>query len=316
MWSLFDLHCDTSFRLLGQDLKQQLSLRNNSLHIDLTRAGKYSSYVQCFACYTSPIEVLPNGMSPVDVLRLEYDCIIGEISNNSDLICLARNSTEIYRNISEGRMSAILSLEGTAGINYDPGALLDLYEKGFRMTTLGWNEKNPLSGSHCTGGGLTARGREYVKEAQRLGMIVDVSHISDEAFWNIMDMSDRPVIASHSNSRRMHPVSRNLTDEMFSAICQTGGVAGINLFTDFLGKNVTLDTVCDHIIHFLELDVSGEHISLGGDLDGCERLPYSFTGVESYSLLADRLIERGVSVDIIHNIFWDNAMGVIKKCCT
>lgn len=316
MYSLFDLHCDTAFKLLGSDLNQCLSLRSNSYHVDLNRASKYAAYVQCFACYTTSIEKIPNDLKPVDVFRLEYDCIINEIHKNGDLIRLVRNASEIKKNISDGKMSAILSLEGTAGINFDPSALQDLYDKGFRISSLGWNEQNSLAGSHCTGGGLTEKGREYIKEAQRLGIIIDVSHISDEAFWSIIEMTERPVIASHSNSRKVHAVSRNLTDDMFLAIARTGGVAGINLFTSFLGKTPTIDSVCDHIIHFLEIDVSGKHIALGGDLDGCNSLPVGFEGVDSYCLLADRLIERGVPVGIVNNIFWDNAMGVIDACCT
>src|SRR5699024_92825 len=133
----------------------------------------------------------------------------------------------------------------------DPELLEDLHRLGFRITTLGWNEKNPLTGSHKTGGGLTDLGKAYVEEAQRLGMVVDVSHISDEGFWDIMEITKAPVIASHSNSRSVCNVSRNLTDDMFLAICKTGGVTGINLCPDFLGVNPNLDTVCDHIFHFL-----------------------------------------------------------------
>jgi len=205
-----------------------------------------------------------------------------------------------------------LTIEGPAGFGFDPALLEDLYKIGFRITTLGWNESNVLCGSHKTGGGLTEQGREYVFEAQRLGMLVDVSHISDEAFWDIMDITRGPVIASHSNSRSVCNVSRNLTDEMFKAICQTGGVAGLNLYTKFLGENATVDTVCDHAIHWLEL--GGEkNISLGGDLDGCDTLPAGFSGVQDYPKLAERLLARGISEETVMDIFWNNAMGVLKN---
>ena len=153
------------------------------------------------------------------------------------------------------------------------------------------------------------------KEAQRLNILVDVSHISDEGFWDIMQITERPVIASHSNSRSVWNVSRNLTDDMFMAICSTGGVVGINLYTDFLGVNATLDTVCDHILHFMNLDPTGRHICLGGDLDGCERLPTGFDGIQDYHKLAECLLRRGLDDVSIYNIFWNNALGVMKKCC-
>ena len=117
-------------------------------------------------------------------------------------------------------------------------------------------------------------------------MALDVSHLSDEGFWDVMDITSGPVCASHSNSRRVYPVSRNLTDEMFRAICQTGGVAGLNLYTGFLGEEpVTLEAACRHVLHWLELD-GGKHIALGGDLDGCERLPEGLGGVDDYPALA------------------------------
>ena len=159
---------------------------------------------------------------------------------------------------------------------------------------------------------MTDLGREYVFEAQRLGMLIDVSHISDEAFWDIMDITQAPVIATHSNSRSVHNVSRNLTDEMFKAICQTGGVAGLNLYAEFLGENATLDTACDHIQHWLELG-GQKHVALGGDLDGCEVLPADFAGVQDYPKLAEKLLTCGVSEETVYDIFWNNAMGVMEN---
>jgi len=202
-----------------------------------------------------------------------------------------------------------------APYGYDPELLDMLYRIGFRMSTLGWNEQNVLAGSHKTGGGLTDLGRVYVREAQRLGMIVDVSHISDEAFWDIMEITEAPVIASHSNSRAVWNSSRNLTDDMFKAICATGGLAGFNQYGYFIGDNSNLDSACDHILHFLELDPEGKHIALGGDLDGCEVLPEGFDGVQSYPKFADRLLARGLTEEILRDIFWNNALGVMKKCC-
>jgi membrane dipeptidase len=102
---------------------------------------------------------------------------------------------------------------------------------------------------------------------------------------------------------------------MFSALCQTGGLAGINLYSAFLGENADIDTVCDHIFHFLSIDPSGAHIALGGDLDGCDSLPTGFAGVDDYPAVARRLQERGLDDIIIRNIFWNNALGVMRKCC-
>ena len=313
---VFDLHCDTGLALLGSDLRQCGNLRANSHHVDLERAAKHPGYAQCFACFTTSFEKDMLHLHPAEVLEREIATIYRETEKNQDLIRIAYSPEEIEQNYEKGIMSAILTLEGTAGLSFDPELLDDMYRVGFRLVTLGWNEKNPLTGSHATGGGLTEQGRSFVKEAQRVGILVDVSHISDEAFWDIMAISKAPVVASHSNSRSVHPVSRNITDEMFLAICNTGGVVGINLYNAFLGKEPDLDTVCDHILHFLKLDPSGKHIALGGDLDGCDELPAGFSGIEDYDKLADQLLARGVSEETVLDIFWNNALGVMKKCST
>ena len=311
---VFDLHCDTALALLGENLRQAGSLRKNEYHIDLERASTLPGYAQCFACFTTPWDKLPEGTTVTQLFEREMVTVLREVEKNSDLISLAYTAKEIQENQKNGKISAILTIEGPAGFGFDPALLEDLYKIGFRITTLGWNEQNVLCGSHKTGGGLTEQGREYVFEAQRLGMLIDVSHISDEAFWDIMEITQGSVIATHSNSRAVCNVSRNLTDEMFNAICRTGGVAGLNLYTEFLGENANLDTVCDHVLHWLELG-GRKHIALGGDLDGCESLPIGFAGVQDYPKLAQRMLEQGIDEETVRDIFWNNAMGVIEKWC-
>ena len=310
---VIDLHCDTVLALLGDDMNQAGSLRKNRFHIDLERASRLGGYAQCFACFTTPFMEEYHHVSPVVAFEREIATLQREMDKNKDLISIAYSPKEIEENRKNGKMSAILTLEGTAGIGYDPELLSSLWLIGFRISSLGWNEKNPLTGSHETGGGLTDQGRAYVEEAQRLGMLIDVSHISDEGFWDIMDITQKPIIATHSNSRAVCGHKRNLTDDMFRAICETGGVAGYNFCRDFTGENANLDTVCDHIFHFLELDPAGEHIALGGDLDGVEHTPDSFEGVQSYPALADRLEARGLTETLIRKIFWQNALNVLEK---
>lgn len=312
---VFDLHCDTALALLGQDHNSAGSLLKNEYHIDLERAKALPGYAQCFACFTTPDMYEWYGVSPVVMFERELATIQREVDKNRKLISIAYTPQEIEENLKKGKMSAVLTLEGPAGIGYDPELLQDLCMIGFRMTTLTWNEKNPLAGSHLTGGGLTDQGREYVKEAQRLGIRIDVSHLSDEAFWDVIDMTDAPIVASHSNSRSFCNVSRNLTDDMFRAICQTGGVAGFNQYADFVGENPDLDTACDHILHLLELDPDCRHLAIGGDLDGCDRLTEGFDGVQSYPSFANRLLERGLTEKMVQDIFWNNAMGVMNTCC-
>lgn len=313
---VFDLHCDTALALLGEGYCDAGSLRKNGFHIDLERATALPGYAQCFACFTSPKLQLPKGLSVIGLFEREMATVLRETEQNSDIIRLAYETKEITENLQQGKMSAVLTIEGPAGFDYNPELLEDLYKIGFRITTLGWNESNPLTGSCVTGGGLTEQGRDYVRQAQKVGMVVDVSHISDEGFWDIIDIAEKPIIASHSNSRTLWNVPRNLTDDMYLAICRTGGTVGINLYSNFLGENPDIDTVCDHIFHFLHLAGSDKHLSLGGDLDGIECLPADFYGVQDYPKLSDRLLARGLSEETVMNIFWNNAIGVIEQCST
>ena len=311
---VFDLHCDSALALLGKTMNEAGSLRNNENHIDLERASKLGGYAQCFACFTTPSMEEWGKVSPIVVFERDLATIQREVDKNQDLIAIAYSPEEIEENRSAGKMSAILTLEGTAGISYEPALLEDLQAIGFRIASLGWNEKNPLTGSHKTGGGLTDQGREFVKEAQRLGILIDVSHISDEGFWDIMKVTQAPIVATHSNSRAICDNSRNLTDDMFRAIVETGGVAGYNACAEFTGENPTVDTICDHIFHFMELDPSGKHIALGGDLDGVTNLPAGFEGVQSWPVLAERLMARGLSEETVMDIYWNNVLGVMKRC--
>ena len=184
---VFDLHCDTALVLLGQSLNEAGSLGKNQLHIDLERAAGLEGYCQCFACFTTPMMREEQGVSPIVVFERELATIQREVDKNKRLISFAYSMAEVERNREKGKMSAILTIEGPAGFDFDPELLENLYQIGFRVTTLGWNEQNVLTGSNVTGGGLTEKGRAYVRQAQRLGMLVDVSHISDEGFWDIID---------------------------------------------------------------------------------------------------------------------------------
>lgn len=312
---VFDLHCDTALALMGKDLVTPGSLAKNDLHIDLERAKVLPGYAQCFACFTTPFMKDWYQASPEAVFQAEMEVFMAQIAMNSGIISQAFTADDVRKNYEKGMMSGILTIEGPAGFGFEPAMLDMLYRAGFRMTTLGWNEKNVLTGSHKTGGGLTELGLEYLKEAQRVGMIVDVSHISDEGFWDIMKHTEKPIVASHSNSRAVCNHSRNLTDDMFRAIMETGGVAGFNQCAPFVGEKPDLDTICDHILHWLELDPEGKHIALGADLDGCDELPEGFDGIQSYPAMAARLLERGVDEKLLMNLYWNNALGVMDTCC-
>lgn len=165
-----------------------------------------------------------------------------------------------------------------------------------------------------TGSGLTQKGKDFFRRAQRLGMLVDVSHLSERGFWDMAELAERPIVASHSNSAAVCPHVRNLTDEQFRALCQLGGLSGINLYSAFLTEGrATFEDVRRHIDHFLELGGDG-HIALGADLDGCEALPEGFSRLGDYEKLAEYLTGCGYSDGMTQKLFCDSWMKVVKAC--
>ena len=179
---------------------------------------------------------------------------------------------------------------------------------GVRLINPVWNNANVLSGS-CADEpdrGLSVYGREFVAKMYEYGIFADVSHISDAGFWDVIQAARGPVVASHSNARApgLCPHRRNLTDDMFRAVRDTGGVVGINLYLDFVGGG-HMDDLIAHIEHFLSL--SGEStVAIGGDLDGCEALAAGMTGVQDVAKLYQKLEERGYPRPLLEDIFWNN----------
>ena len=297
-YTVVDGHCDTPMELW---LRQE-NLRSNTCQVSLERAKKLSGYVQFYAFCTVWLE--QDGSFEANYA-----------DENKDQIARCKNEADARAAIGSGKCGAFLSIEGAEAISCDPGKLELACAQGVRMIAPAWNAQNALTGSCMTGGGLTAQGKEFVRRAQKLGMILDVSHISEKAFWDLCDITEKPFVASHSNSRAICKHVRNLTDEQFKALCEAGGTAGLNLYGAFLRDEgrPTLEDVWRHIEHYLELGGDG-HIALGGDLDGCSVLPEGFAGVDSYAMLAQWLEDRKLPSSTIENIFSESLLKVVKQC--
>ena len=303
---VFDAHCDTALELW----ERQASLRQNSGQWDLARAAQLPGWAQFFA-FCPICSPFAAELGAEAVLARAYAQFLQQLEACQLPVC--RDAAEVERQLPTG--AVLLSLEGAEGIGCDPGRLEPLRLQGFAMTGLTWNYENSLAGSHMTGQGLSARGADYVHAAQQLGMLVDVSHASDEAFWQVCRMTQGPILASHSNSRAVCPESRNVTDGMYAAICETGGVVGLNFYTEFLGRGqVDFETVWHHLDHFLQLAGDDRHVALGADLDGCDSLPDGFTGVASYPALAAYLADRGLGEETLRRLYFENLMGVYRQC--
>lgn len=154
-----------------------------------------------------------------------------------------------------------------------------------------------------------------MQKMQELSMIVDVSHISEAAFWDVMKITKAPIIASHSNFKALHNHLRNVTDEQFLALKDSGGVLGLNFYSAFLGKNATMDTLLSHVEHAWSLDGQNS-IAIGSDFDGCDLLPYGINGLEDVERIYEALLRRNYSEIWVENLFYKNLMRVVSEVCT
>lgn len=304
---LFDGHCDTAWKML----ETGCGLKTNGLHIDLDRSEKYAPYAQFFAIWDSP-----EACRTDDRFTPMANNLIAELDRNAERIILCKSAKQAESAFNAGKAAAFISLEG-AHIIFCRADLLELaYDRGVRALNLTWNNSNILSGSHCQEPerGLSDAGAQFVRLCNRLGIIIDVSHLSEPGFWDVMDTASGPVMASHSNSREICGHTRNLSDDQFKAIIETGGVAGLNMCSDFIGDDPDLDSLMRHILHFLEL--GGEkNISIGADLDGIDKMPRGINGVEDLDKIYEKMISCGIPEKTAEDIFFNNLMRVVNEVC-
>ena len=321
---VIDMHCDTIDRLLSlQEEGKPETLRENGLHIDLLRMKESSYLLQNFALFV----FLKKGDPWERVCRL-HELYEKEMEQNRDLISPVLQFSDIAENERAGRMSALLTVEEGAVCKGELEKLKELYRWGVRMMTLTWNFPNELGWPNLSGGGshyepnttqgLTERGKEFVAEMEALGMIPDVSHLSDAGFYDVLAVTKKPFVASHSNARVVCPWVRNMTDDMIRKLSERGGVMGLNFCADFLEdvpkgqKNPgTIAAVVRHAKHIVNvggIDVLG----LGSDFDGIdthEELP----GAQSMGALWDAMKSVGFSEEQLDRIFWKNVLRVYEE---
>lgn len=316
----FDLHCDTLYELSQYALYRHGepgSLLCSSGQLDLQRVRCYDRYAQIFAlfCGSSPIT------DPEDAhVRLTHllEIAAREFEENAAYLRLCRTAEDLLQAQTDKKAAAFLSIEG-AELLQTPEDFVLAQNAGVRFVTLTWNHRTcygcgAVTDNHA---GLTADGRELVCTLVRCGMIADVSHLSERGFWDVMECTDAPVLATHSNSQAMCPHVRNLTDEQFCELCRRGGIVGINLYAPFLAKGgqAGLNDVVRHIAHFCEL--GGEnHLAIGADFDGCDRLPRGIHDVADLPKLAETLRQNGFSAAMLHNLFYENMNRFVKTHLT
>ncbi|MBR2875795.1 MAG: membrane dipeptidase [Clostridia bacterium] len=305
---LFDLHCDT----IGECHKQKASLRKNNLNVSLEKGQVPEDYTQVFAIWI-PDELRKE--KAVKYFDEVCDFYESELHRNKDLIVHCNSLPE-----SEKRIKSILAVEGGAALGGDISGLYHLYDRGVRVLTLTWNAENEIaSGAFCEKGGLTEFGKKVINKSEILGMVVDVSHLNRQSFFDVAENSTKPFIASHSNPdtvENYYGKKRNLTDEQIDIIKNRGGLIGLNFCADFFdvdGKS-GVEAFKAHLSYLLERGCE-DIISIGSDFDGCTLT----SGIESLSSMEsvfESLLSSGFSEDILKGVFYRNAKRFFSKMLT
>lgn len=307
---LFDGHCDT----ISRSYETGEGFWKNGGHLTLNRMHKFGRYAQFFAIFGDINEI---HTTTWEHFQHEYTVFQRELEQNAPLMTFCRTGTEAARANQKGKTAAFLSVEGAEFLDCDLEKLETGYRLGVRAVNLTWNHANALSGSIADepSRGLTMLGKAFVARMETLGMLVDVSHLSEPGFWDVAAMLRKPFFASHSNARAVFPAQRNLTDAQFTAIIEHRGVAGLNMFHDFLGEMPDLDSVIAHLEHFLAL--GGEkNVSIGGDWDGIPTPPAGIAGIWDMDRLYERLLQKNYHEALVRNVFYENLMRVVNEVCT
>ena len=295
----FDAHCDTLSVLHSRGA--EWSLGANAAQVDIDRLSAYSPAAQVFAIWGGHYE------EKLALLRR------GLARDGRAVLC--RTAEEVRKANAAGKVAALLSVEGAEILGCSIERLREARERdGLAMINLCWNSDNALCGAAMdSGSGLTDAGRAFVRAAQDVGVAVDLSHASERTFWDVLEIAEKPVIASHSNAAALSSeFPRNLTDEQFTALVKCGGGAGLNLCADFIGLGRDIGACCAHIEHFLAL--GGEKsLFLGTDFDGIAAVPRGLYGVQDMWKLYEALLERGHSEELIQDIFYGDLLRILGR---
>lgn len=307
-----DLHADTIAALMSG--ASQGTLRSNSGQADIGKLTAGGVGAQFFACYFDKTKVESPYRTAKDMIAFAK----AEIAECADAIRLVRSAEELEEAERDGRIGAFLTIEEGDALEGKTEHLHEFYEEGVRLITLTWNYPNeigyPNIGYRDAEKGLAPFGKEAVCEMEHLGMIVDVSHLSDLGFYDVAELAKKPFIASHSNARAVTEHPRNLTDEMIRMIAEAGGVIGLNFANIFLGES-PVSRVADMVRHAQHIYQIGgaEVLALGSDFDGIDPA-VEVKDASMLPILWDALSRAGFSISDIERMQAGNVRRVLRDC--
>jgi membrane dipeptidase len=345
---IFDGHNDTllSLHLPNRGQGRDFFARSDLGHLDLPRARDGGFGGGFFACYvpnpederTEESALIPTetGYEVADAPPLDptyargfaeklAQMLFGIESESGGQLRVVRTAEELESCLGDGVLAAVLHFEGAENLGPDPEALEAHYEMGLRSLGLVWSRPNAYAhgvpfrfpSSPDTGPGLTRAGRELVRECNRLGVLLDLSHLNERGFWDVAGMTEAPLVATHSNAHALCPASRNLTDEQLDAIRDSDGMVGVNFAVGFLRKDgaeeeeTPVETVVRHV-DYLADRIGVERVGFGSDFDGA-KVPCGIGDASGLPYLISALRARGYDDAALKKLTHENWVRVLRK---
>lgn len=311
--AIIDGHTDVLISL--EQLGRKFHKESEYGHVDLPRIRKGNVAAMFFAIYP--------GINEYYIMKGARQ-LLELVEEPKNELMLIKKASDLEVAEKENKVGVIFHIEGIGGFDTEFHLLHLLYRLGLRSFGITWSNLNRFgSGSSFDPNapedtrGLTAEGRELVLEANKLGVIVDVSHLSDKSFWNVLDVTKKPIIASHSSVRAICPHIRNLSDDMIKALADNGGLMGINFGNSFLredmgrSKDTPYTKIIDHVDYVVNL-VGPDHVAFGSDFDGTS-VPDEIKDVTGFNKLVAEMEKRGYSDQDINKIGHENLIRIFKK---
>ena len=310
-YGLIDLHCDTLTECKYTNTGYLDTLEDPGRVLRLSNMAEGVHWAQFYAVW---IQDCYQRQEAMDFFRRSADNFDRQMKKFSNLGVPCQTMEEGEAAWAQGKRAAILTIEDGAVLGGRLENAAYVRSRGVRCMTIVWNGINEIGSGHSSESGLTDFGKQIIPEMERLGILVDISHLNDAGVKDLFEVAEKPFIATHSNARSVCAHKRNLTDDMIREMVRRDCLIGLNYFIKFLSddwEHVTPDDFYRHICRFFELGAE-KNLALGSDYDGCT-LPEFFSSPEKVVENADYLLGRGLTEDQIQGIYWRNAYDFLKK---
>ena len=311
-YGLIDLHCDT----LAEYWKYAHTGNPDTLDdpgrvLSLSNMPKDVHWAQFYAVFIPDEE---RGQAAIDCFEKNRANFYRQMEKFGDRVAPCRNADDMEKAWAAGKTAAFLTIENGSVLAGDLSRVHTLAEQGVRAITLTWNGENELGSGHTTDHGMSEFGKAAVREMEKENILVDVSHLNDPGFADLLEVATKPFVATHSNARALCSHKRNLTDDMIREMVRRDCLIGLNYFVKFLrddGDVKSLDDLYRHAMHFFELGAR-KNLALGSDFDGAA-LPPCLDSAEKTADFYEYLLSRDVSQADADGIFFENARAFLRK---